>query len=211
MSYTCFLSEHFFLMLPSLHALWLPVCFLDGREHESLQSDERQAGGFGIGLQQEDELPGLVHCQKSVGNVIPSEENANSHRCRVICAGETHPLCWLEGCEGRLAPLRLLSRAVGMMGTGRTGWMSTLTAGQTASQLRLKTAASHCCEQLIWALTFSSWDRSRVCLLLTACCSTWNSATQRSYSRQITAQIDCFYPAFNKPAFIFWVYVPAAL
>lgn len=85
----------------------------------------------------------------------------------------SHPLCrLLSRPSGLLTLVRLLNRAVGMMGTLLTGSTSTLTDGLMIDQLRVNVAASLCSQQATCPLTFSSWDRSRVCRLLTNCCNT---------------------------------------
>lgn len=114
----------------------------------NLQSDQRQAGCFRIRLQQQEKLPGLIHCQKSADQtweVIIREVTLIYGGGGIVFS--SHPLCRLVLCGIGLETLvRLLSRAVGMTGTARIGWTSTPTDGQTHVQLRLKAAASACWE-----------------------------------------------------------------
>lgn len=104
------------------------------------QSNEGQAAGFRVRLQQEDQFPGLIHGQKPVGAETRQRHlTAPGGEAELAAA---HPLRRAAWCSGRPAQVRLLSRAVGMMGMARTGWTSTPAAGQTAHQLRLNAAAS---------------------------------------------------------------------
>lgn len=68
----------------------------------------------------------------------------------------SHPLCLLSRPSGLLTLVRLLNRAVGMMGTLLTGSTSTLTDGLMIDQLRVNVAASLCSQQATCPLTFSS-------------------------------------------------------